>query len=108
VEIAGQDGRACMVAINMVPGAPAIDFTDFQAHIKKNLPPYSWPTFVRLLAEMETTGTFKHQKVALRNQGHDPSQVDGDRMLWYNGASKQFEEYDQSAYDMVQGGKARL
>ena len=36
---------------------------------------YAVPVFVRILPQMDTTGTFKHQKVQLRKQGADPTVV---------------------------------
>jgi fatty-acyl-CoA synthase len=39
------------------------------------LPRYAAPLFVRLLAEQDTTGTFKIRKVDLQREGFDPSSI---------------------------------
>ena len=41
----------------------------------QGLPRYAAPLFVRLLAEQETTGTFKIRKVDLQKQGFDPDAI---------------------------------
>jgi len=47
----------------------------FAKHCISNLPAYSVPVFVRYLPAMDLTGTFKLQKVQLRQDGCDPSKV---------------------------------
>ena len=56
--------------------------------MRASFPRYQRPYFVRLQQEMRVTGTFKHQKVAYRDEGYDPSKVedplyflDGDRYV---------------------------
>lgn len=44
------------------------DPSQLAAHCAEHLPPYARPLFLRLLPEMEVTGTFKHQKVKLRDE----------------------------------------
>ncbi len=41
----------------------------------QELPGYAQPRFVRVLEQMNTTGTFKIQKTALRADGVDPNRV---------------------------------
>jgi acyl-CoA synthetase (AMP-forming)/AMP-acid ligase II len=71
VELAGAEGRVGMAAV--VPVDPAIEGDALAARVhdacRAALPPYAVPAFVRLLGRLETTGTFKHQKAALRAQG---------------------------------------
>eukprot|EP00301_Raphidiophrys_heterophryoidea_P021414 c5854_g1_i1.p1 GENE.c5854_g1_i1~~c5854_g1_i1.p1 ORF type:complete len:458 (+),score=110.61 c5854_g1_i1:692-2065(+) len=69
VAVPGQDGRACMAAIVMDKDAKALEPKHFTDFVSKQLPAYSVPLFIRFLPEVEVTGTFKHKKVELRDQG---------------------------------------
>lgn len=106
-EVPGKDGRACMVAITQESGKN-LDPVIFAAHCRKNLPSYSVPVFIRLLAEeINLTGTFKHQKVDYRNQGCNPTKV-SDEMWWFNGATSAYEPYGSEQYDKIVAGQAKL
>ena len=66
VEIPGQEGRAGMAAL--VPNGefdPAAVYTD----VASALPDYAQPRFLRLVPQMEVTGTFKQRKVAMKDEG---------------------------------------
>ena len=43
--------------------------------LKKHLPSYAVPFFVRLKTHFETTATFKIKKTDLRREGFDPEQI---------------------------------
>jgi hypothetical protein len=59
----------------------------FATFIKKNLPLYSIPMFIRFQkGGTEITATFKHKKVDLRDEGMDVTKV-SDPMWWYNAAT---------------------
>jgi fatty-acyl-CoA synthase len=103
VEVPGKDGRAGMAAVVLsdavrdaldadvlsppVPRlaadrpadaeaiARAVDLASLYSHLSRALPPYAVPVFLRILPDMDTTGTFKHQKVRLRKEGCDPTVV---------------------------------
>jgi len=79
VGVPGQDGRAGMAAIVLQPGA-SLDATAFYAHAARHLPRYAMPAFLRLVPEMEVTGTLKQRKAALAEDGYDPARV-GDPLL---------------------------
>jgi fatty-acyl-CoA synthase len=72
VTVANLDGRAGMVA--MVAG-PDLDLPALHAHVARNLPPYARPMFLRMMPEVEVTGTFKYRKVDLVKQGFDPAVI---------------------------------
>jgi fatty-acyl-CoA synthase len=73
VAVPGADGRAGMVALVLEPSA-RFDGADFYRHAQ-GLPRYAAPLFVRILAEQETTGTFKIRKVDLQREGFDPTSI---------------------------------
>jgi len=88
VRVPGSDGRAGMAALTCQPEFSIDLFADF---VRDHLPAYQRPYFVRLLAEMAVTGTFKQRKAEYRSAGYDPAQVtdplyvlDGDRYVPLN------------------------
>ncbi len=73
VTIPGHDGRAGMAAVVLLPGAE-FDGRAFYATAEQ-LPSYARPLFVRLVPEMDVTGTLKQRKLELQRQGYDPKVV---------------------------------
>jgi len=73
VTIPGHDGRAGMAAVVLLPGAE-FDGRAFYATAEQ-LPSYARPLFVRLVPEMNVTGTLKQRKLELQRQGYDPKVV---------------------------------
>lgn len=63
VTVPGQDGRAGMAAL-VVDGSFSLE--DFYARVKADLPSYAQPLFIRILAQMEITTTFKVRKQCAR------------------------------------------
>jgi fatty-acyl-CoA synthase len=74
VVVPGADGRAGMAAVVLEDGH-AFDGAAFYAHAARHLPRYALPAFVRLVGEMEVTGTLKQRKIALAEDGYDPTRV---------------------------------
>jgi fatty-acyl-CoA synthase len=72
VEIPGSDGRAGMAALVV---APPFELTAFRAAVQARLPRYARPVFLRLLAAVEATGTFKPRKQDLATAGFDPAGI---------------------------------
>ena len=76
------DGRAGMCALVISDGRVASHsesltrFLDqLLQHAKARLPAYAVPLYLRLLSTIDSTGTFKHQKMRLRNEGIDVDKV---------------------------------
>ncbi|KAF1051819.1 MAG: Long-chain-fatty-acid--CoA ligase FadD17 [Stenotrophomonas maltophilia] len=70
VEIAGTDGRCGMAALRLAAGH-ALDGEALAAYLDRELPAYAVPVFVRLLEQVETTGTFKYKKTDLKASAYD-------------------------------------
>ncbi len=103
VQVPGTDGRAGMAAIHVDEG---FDLGAFAEHVKQNLPGYQRPRFVRLLSgDMQTTGTFKHQKVRYRNEGFDPK-ASSDRIFWFDGDV--YQPVDEGVFDAIGRGEIKL
>ncbi len=75
VEVPNADGRAGMVALALNDGVPELDLDSFSAYVRKELPPYAVPVFVRVQQDVDVTGTFKMVKGDLRKAGYDLDQV---------------------------------
>ncbi|MBW2459186.1 MAG: long-chain-acyl-CoA synthetase [Deltaproteobacteria bacterium] len=71
ITVPGREGRAGLAGIVC---AGAFDAAAFW-QTAQELPAYAQPRFLRLLAKLETTGTFKVQKRRLRTEGVDPDEV---------------------------------
>jgi fatty-acyl-CoA synthase len=73
VEVPGAEGRAGMAAL---ASAGDLDLTsaEFFRHVEQ-LPAYARPVFLRVIGQVDMTGTFKVRKVELQRQGFDPDAV---------------------------------
>lgn len=77
VEIPNTNGRAGMAQVRLSGDHSQFNFKGLCEYLKHELPAYAAPVFIRInTAEMETTGTFKHQKNKLKEQKYDLAQQD--------------------------------
>jgi acyl-CoA synthetase (AMP-forming)/AMP-acid ligase II len=74
VQIPGCEGRAGMAAFSL-EDASSFDWHGFSEYVDSSLPKYARPLFIRIIQEMDTTGTFKLKKNDLRNEAFDISKV---------------------------------
>mmetsp|Transcript_17210 Transcript_17210/g.20863 ORF Transcript_17210/g.20863 Transcript_17210/m.20863 type:complete len:635 (-) Transcript_17210:1484-3388(-) len=101
-----EDGRACMVAVVMNEGA-SLDLDSFAQYLNSELATYAMPMFVRMLPQMDSTGTFKQRKVDLVKEGFNPAEV-SDALYVYDLASKKYVPIDQNKYMQICNGQSRL
>ena len=99
-----EDGRAGCCAMIM-PDTSAANLQRFYEHARSSLPSYSVPVFLRILPQMQITGTFKHQKVQMRNDGIDPVKVSDKIYYLEKGVYKLM---DMAAYQKITSVGARL
>jgi fatty-acyl-CoA synthase len=99
------DGRAPCAAISCEDESK-MDFSKLLAHLKKNLPSYSVPLFLRMTPKIDVTATFKHQKVELRNQGIDISLIKDP--MYYLQDGKTYVPLDNQAYAKICAPFAKL
>lgn len=102
VLVPGHEGRAGCAAI---PIASKPDFDALAIHVIKSLPKYAQPLFVRMVTKMESTGTEKQLKVALRNEGVDPTNVK-DPIYWLQG--NKYVPFEVKNWDSLKAGKVKL
>ena len=74
VKIPGCEGRAGMAAFSLEDSV-SFDWQAFSEYVENSLPKYARPLFIRIIQEMDTTGTFKLKKNDLRNEAFDISKV---------------------------------
>src|SRR5690625_2368950 len=101
VPVPGADGRAGMAAVRLHDRAE-FDGAGLAEHLRKTLPSYAVPLFVRLSPELEHTSTFKSRKTELREQAFDTSQFD--EPLYVLSKDKGYIPfYEGAAEDVVAG-----
>lgn len=105
VQVPGNDGRAGMAGLRLRDGA-VFDGQAVAEHLREQLPAYAIPVFVRLLGQVETTGTFKHRKVDLKQAAFDPDRCDGDPV--YVLRDEGYVPIDRDILQALAGGQLRL
>lgn len=106
VQIPGADGRAGMAALVLRPGA-TFDAGAFHAHVAEYLPTYAQPVFVRVRAALDVTGTFKHQKVALRDAGFDPTTI-ADTLYYRDSAGGTYRPLTPEVHEAIVQGRIQV
>lgn len=96
IKVPGSDeGQGCCAALTMKE--PFSDEINAQivAAVKKNLPPYARPLFLRVLKNIgPMTQTFKQQKMTLRQEGCDPEKTKPDDILWWDAQKGVFAPFN--------------
>lgn len=62
--------------------------------------------FLRLMKEMQTTGTNKQQKHVVRMQGVDPENTGDDDLFWLKGGT--YVKFNRKDWDELNGGRVKL
>jgi len=104
VAIPGQDGRAGMAALVV---NDAFDLDRLSAAVERGLAAYARPLFLRILPEMEITGTFKHRKVDLVRDGFDPRRLT-DALYFRDPSVGRYVPFDPATFEAVEAGRVRL
>ena len=104
VEVPGHDGRAGMVAL-ATDGE--LEIAGLRSHLMKRLPEYARPVFVRVMSELESTGTFKPKKQELVSVGFNPSAT-ADLMYVNDREEDSYVRLDAATFDRIRAGQLRL
>ena len=104
VKIPKSEGRAGMVAFNC--SLDAFNWDKFSSFISEKLPSYAQPVFVRIIEELETTGTFKLKKNDLRDEAYHLDKVKGDQIFVKRPGMNSYIELDQDYYQIIESGQA--
>ena len=78
VKVPQSEGRAGMVAFNC--NLDDFKWDEFAEFVSIKLPSYAQPVFVRIIEELEPTGTFKLKKNDLREEAYHLDKVKGDKV----------------------------
>jgi fatty-acyl-CoA synthase len=106
VRIPGTDGRAGMALVVLRPGA-VFQPAEYYAFAERALPPYARPAFVRIAPSMDVTGTLKHRKTRLQEEGYDPSRV-ADPLYFRDDRHRTYALLDEAARRRIDGGEIAL
>ncbi|VVO25438.1 long-chain-acyl-CoA synthetase [Pseudomonas fluorescens] len=107
VEISNTNGRAGMAAITPAESLATLDFSELLQFAREQMPAYAVPLFLRVKVKMETTGTFKYQKVRLKDEAFDPAKTGDDPIYaWLPGSDTYVQVTAQVLAD-IHGGKFR-
>uniref|UniRef100_A0A8C7JTD2 long-chain-fatty-acid--CoA ligase n=1 Tax=Oncorhynchus kisutch TaxID=8019 RepID=A0A8C7JTD2_ONCKI len=105
VKIPGHEGRVGMATIKLKDDME-FDSKATLEHVKTSLPSYARPRFIRIQNSLAVTGTFKHMKVKLAEEGFNPAMMQ-DR-LYYLEDSKGYIPMTQEMYHSISDGKIHL
>lgn len=104
VPVGSLEGKAGMVAV--VDPKNEIDLNNLAEGIDKNLPVYARPLFLRILQQLEMTGTYKVKKTELKNEAFDPQQTI-DR-LYFKHPVKGFLPITETLYNDIITGAVKV
>lgn len=106
VEIKGMEGKAGMVAIPNTTKELNLNLPELLINLKKALPAYAIPLFIRIVKEIEATGTYKLKKTDLQKEGFNPNVVHD--LMYYLNPQLGYQKLDLDTYDNISSGNLRL
>lgn len=106
VKVPGTDGRAGM-ALVVLADAARFDGAAYYAFAEKALPAYARPQFVRIAGTMDVTGTLKHTKVRLQDEGYDPERVT-DPLYFRDDGARTYVPLDGALKQRIDSGAIAL
>ena len=104
VEVPGSEGRAGMASLVVDSD---FDLRSLHATLERELASYARPLFIRLQREMQVTGTFKHRKIDLVDEGFDPKRIP-DLLYFDDPEEDAFVPLDGAVYERVINGQVRI
>ncbi|KAE8752621.1 hypothetical protein FOCC_FOCC000743 [Frankliniella occidentalis] len=105
VEIPNVEGRAGMAAI--VDPDSKLDLDALVDGMRKSLPVYARPLFLRVMKSLPMTGTFKLKKKDLLNDSYDPDKIK-DALYFFDGSSNKFVALTHALYQDIITNKIRF
>ncbi|KAL7036209.1 hypothetical protein ACKWTF_008743 [Chironomus riparius] len=105
VEIPNVEGRAGMAAI--VDPERSLEIRTLNANLRKSLPNYARPQFIRILEKIDMTGTCKLKKLDLQKDGFNPSIIT-DKVYFLNTRTNEYELLTPEVYDKINNNEIRF
>ncbi|XP_008565141.1 PREDICTED: very long-chain acyl-CoA synthetase, partial [Galeopterus variegatus] len=106
VPIPGHEGRIGMASIKMKENHEFDGKKLFQ-HIADYLPTYARPRFLRIQDTIEITGTFKHRKVTLAEEGFNPAVIK-DALYFLDDTAKMYVPMTEDIYKAISDKTLKL
>nr|TFG55139.1 MAG: long-chain-acyl-CoA synthetase [Hyphomicrobiales bacterium] len=103
VAVPGWEGKAGMAALKTTKD---FDLEAFAVHLKKNLPSFAQPVFLRLRDSIDATSTFKQRKIELQEEGFDPTHVSDP--LYARNDDGSYQKLTSELYASICEGKVQL
>jgi len=107
VQLHGTDGRAGMAAVVPSSSVEHFDFRGLTEHLKKNLPPYGVPIFLRFKSKLTTTSTFKLKKGKLKEEGIDVEEIEDPLYIMLPHESE-YVPLTKDIYENIQNGQYKF
>jgi citronellyl-CoA synthetase len=107
VEIPNTSGRAGMVKLILTDSSKSIDFESFYEFLKKELPPFAIPLFIRIGKNTETTSTMKYLKSHLKADGYDCEKIE-DAVYFLMPDTKKYTLVTPEIRDNINSGVYKL
>ncbi|KAM6939895.1 long-chain fatty acid transport protein 1-like isoform 2-T2 [Xenentodon cancila] len=104
VSVPGVEGKAGMAAI---ADEGHMDLDAFLISVQKALPSYARPVFLRLMPSVDTTGTFKIQKLRLQREGYKPQDT-SEEIYFLNSRAGCYQVVTDDLYEAIKEGKVSL
>lgn len=110
VQVPHADGRCGLAAIVLADGVDekSVNWQGLASHAIGTLPRYAVPIFVRVMKQLDYTGTFKIQKGKLKHQGVDPDKSDGDAMYWLPPGTHAYVPFRRKDWEELKAGRVKL
>ena len=105
VLVPGCEGRAGMAAI--VDPDNKVNLEGLATSLKKLLPSYACPMFLRIVHNVDMTGTFKLQKNKLKSEGFDIGLVE-DQLYYFDSREKLYMVLDEVKYEQIIRSEIRM
>ena len=106
VRVPQADGRAGMALLVLQEGR-SFDADAYYRFAREVLPPYARPLFLRIAGAMDVTGTLKHTKRRLSEEGFDPSSI-RDELYLRDDEHATYVPLDRNLFEEISQGRVRL
>lgn len=105
VEIPNVEGRAGMATI--ADPERSLDLKALGDSLRKSLPSYARPQFIRILEKIDMTGTCKLKKVDLQKEGFDPNNIT-DKLYFLNTRTNDYEPLTVESFNKILSNEIRF
>jgi len=106
VSIKNSDGKAGMAALKLDTKLD-FDLDQFSRFVVDNLPFYSIPIFLRIIEELEFTGTHKLRKVNFRKEGYN-IEIIKEPLFYWDISTKKYKVFDKVKYQNLLNNKLKV